>query len=67
MLDDFCVEDDRWVTIGGRLVSEIMVCDKDKGSNQIIVVCGAHDGLKKHFLKDVGLSIVSEWYACGID
>lgn len=67
MIDDFCVAQSKlWYTTGNDLISEIKQLAKEKGTVQILVVSGHHDEDKRQFLKSVGLSIVSEWYANGI-
>ena len=63
MIDDFCVNDDAdWSSVGAKLVQEIKAIAKTKGAAQILVVCGAHDDLKRRFLKNAGLTVASEWY-----
>jgi predicted acetyltransferase/RimJ/RimL family protein N-acetyltransferase len=67
MIDDFCVEDEAdWNSTGCKLVQEIKTLSKTKGTSQILVVCGAHDEIKRHFLKNIGLSVASEWYVGGV-
>jgi len=67
MIDDFCVSSsDLWESVGKKLIEEIKICSKKKGAQQILIVCGAHDQPKKEFLKNINLSIASEWYVSGI-
>ncbi|MBX9977707.1 MAG: GNAT family N-acetyltransferase, partial [Alphaproteobacteria bacterium] len=66
MIDDFCVRDpSQWVTIGRELLARIKEIAKDKCAVQIVIVCGAHDEHKRHFLKQDDLTIASEWYVGG--
>ncbi len=68
MIDDFCVENlELWDSVGGHLLQELQQQAKQKGAIQTLVVCGQHDKPKKHFLKNSGLSIVSEWYVKEIE
>jgi predicted house-cleaning noncanonical NTP pyrophosphatase (MazG superfamily) len=63
MVDDFCVHSENlWETVGIQLMKAIKRDAKDKDATQIIVVCGAHDNPKRHFLMEQNLSIVSEWF-----
>lgn len=63
MIDDFCVAKTRlWNSVGKRLISEIQQHSRDRSAAQILVTCGAHDEPKSQFLKEIGLSVVSEWY-----
>lgn len=66
IIDDFCVKNDRWQTVGGTLISEARQQAKQKGASQVLVVCGAHDALKSSFLKSIGLSLASEWFVGGM-
>jgi GNAT superfamily N-acetyltransferase len=67
MIDDFCVADEaEWHSIGSKLVQEIKTIAKLRGAAQVLVVCGAHDGPKCHFLKKMGLTVASEWYVGSI-
>ena len=62
MIDDFCVsEADLFETIGKDLISVLRNVSKEVA--QLLVVCGAHDQPKRQFLKSIGLSVASEWYA----
>jgi hypothetical protein len=68
MIDDFCVKTESdWVSVGGLLVTEIKNCAKAKDAAQILVVCGVHDDQKRIFLKNMGLTVASEWYVGGIN
>jgi len=63
LIDDFCVVDTKlWSTVGRDLMNVIKKFAQEKGATQVVVVCGAHDQLKTHFLKDNQLSIVTNWY-----
>ncbi len=63
MIDDFCVTDEsEWHSIGSQLVQKIKAIAKLRGAAQVLIVCGAHDGPKCHFLKKIGLTVASEWY-----
>lgn len=63
MIDDFCVESALdWSQIGKKLIDESKKLAKIKGATQILVVCGAHDEPKSSFLKNIDLSVASEWY-----
>ena len=67
MIDDFCVSSaDLWGFIGKKLIEEIKIYSKKKGVQQILIVSGAHDKPKREFLKNMNLSIASEWYVGGI-
>jgi predicted acetyltransferase len=63
LIDDFCVQsEDLWPLVGGKLIAHIKAAAKDKDAAQILVVCGAHDKLKRRFLMNQSLSIASEWF-----
>ncbi|WPY00714.1 GNAT family N-acetyltransferase [Candidatus Trichorickettsia mobilis] len=63
MIDDFCLADQaEWHSIGSKLVQEIKAIAKTKGTAQVLVVCGAHDEPKRRFLRNIGLTVASEWY-----
>lgn len=63
MIDDFCVRsEDLWPSVGGKLIEAIKHQSIDKGAAQILVVCGAHDNLKRQFLISQNLSVTSEWF-----
>jgi GNAT superfamily N-acetyltransferase len=67
MIDDFCVADEsEWHSIGSKLVQKIKAIAKLRGAAQVLIVCGAHDGPKCHFLKKMGLTVASEWYVGSI-
>lgn len=67
MIDDFSVTDEsKWYSIGFKLVQEIEAIAKKKGAAQVLVVCGAHDEPKRRFLKNMGLTVASEWYVGSI-
>ena len=62
-IDDFCVSSSMmWHLIGGKLINKAKQLSKEKGAQQILVVCGAHDRYKRQFLKNLKLTITSEWY-----
>ena len=44
------------------MIEKIREMAKQKEAVQVLVVCGHHDEPKHQFLKNMGLSIVSEWY-----
>ncbi|MBS0236490.1 MAG: acetyltransferase [Proteobacteria bacterium] len=67
MIDDFCIEDDNWQTVGSPLLAHIRELAKAKGVAQILVVSGTHDQVKCRFLQLAGLSAASEWYVGGIE
>lgn len=68
MIDDFCVENDSdWALTGGPLINEIKRVGKEKGATQILIVCGEHDIKKKDFLKNINLTVASEWYVGSIN
>lgn len=68
MIDDFCVErPELWRTVGKQLLHELQHQEKQRGAIQTLVVCGHHDEPKRHFLKQEGLSIASEWYVGEIE
>lgn len=63
MIDDFCVaEPCLWQSIGSALLTEVKEQSKHKNVAQLLVVCGHHDESKKTFLKEMNLSIASNWY-----
>lgn len=63
MIDDFCVkEENLWPSVGKQLIETIKQQALKKGVAQILVVCGAHDTLKKQFLMSQDLRIASEWF-----
>lgn len=62
MIDDFCVQEEIWESVGEKLVQQVKEEAKSRGAIQILVTCGAHDAPKQAFLKKEGLSIASEWY-----
>jgi predicted acetyltransferase len=79
MIDDFlvapklhsseggCVQSENlWQSVGHRLIEEIKAAAKARSATQILVVCGAHDHLKRNFLSEQNLSIASEWFVGGI-
>jgi hypothetical protein len=66
-VDDFCVQSENlWETVGTQLIEAIKKTAKDKGTVQIIIVCGAHDNLKRRFLLNNNLSVASEWFTGSI-
>lgn len=67
MIDDFCMKSENlWQSVGAVLIEAIKGPAKAKGALQILVVCGAHDYLKRRFLVEQNLSISSEWFVGGI-
>ncbi len=68
MIDDFCVKSENlWQSVGHELIEEIKATAKVKGAAQILVVCGAHDHIKRKFLIDLNLFIASEWFVGDIE
>ena len=66
MIDDFCVADNKWDEIASGLIYQFKILAKGKGAGQILVVSGAWDNTKRDFLKNIGLSVASEWFVGGI-
>lgn len=67
IIDDFCVEGIAdWASTGHKLVQTIKTLSIMKGASQIIVVCGACDEPKRHLLKNMGLTVASQWYVGGV-
>lgn len=66
MIDDFCVSNDNWSTIGAGLLAKIKSLSRKKGVCQMVVVSGDHDAAKKVFLQNEGLLPGSVWYVGGI-
>jgi GNAT superfamily N-acetyltransferase len=62
MIDDFCVENAEWDSIGKPLLHALQQQAKQQGAVQTLVVCGHHDEPKREFLKREGLIVASEWY-----
>lgn len=67
IIDDFCVLNNEWSTIGSVLLTEIKFIAKQKNVAQIVVVSGDHDSTKKQFLKKSGLSPVSVWFVGSVE
>ena len=67
MIDDFCVESpDLWLTIGSKLLNEIISQAKQKNATQVLAVCGEHDSWKSQLLEKLNLSVASRWYVKSI-
>lgn len=67
MIDDFCVaSEDWWEIVGAQLIERIKIDAKGNGVVQIVVVCGAHDHVKRQFLMNQHLHIASEWFVGGV-
>ena len=67
MIDDFCVKSsDLWLSVGLKLLNEIMSQAKLKGAKQVLVVCGNHDLKKSQLLEKLNLSVASKWYVSEI-
>ncbi len=66
MIDDFCVAGNKWDEIASGLISQVKILAKEKGARQILVVSGAWDNTKRDFLKNIRLTIASEWFVGGI-
>lgn len=63
MIDDFCVQSESdWKSVGKFLVRDIKALSLTKGVSQVLVVCGAHDANKRNFLRNMGLTVASEWF-----
>ena len=66
-IDDFCMDKEAdWNNVGRKLIDEIKLCGKARGCAQIVVVSGAHDKLKREFLKSMGLTVSSEFFVVDI-
>ena len=62
-VDDFVVAAPaRWDTVGRALLQAAQAWGRERGAVQTVVVCGAHDGLKRKMLIECGLAVVSEWF-----
>jgi len=67
MIDDFCVADETlWMSIGKDLITEIKELAVNKNAKQILVVSGAHDMAKNNFLREMNLSLASNWFVQSI-
>ena len=67
MIDDFCVADETlWMSIGKDLITEIKELAVNKNAKQILVVSGAHDTAKNNFLREMNLSVASNWFVQSI-
>jgi ribosomal protein S18 acetylase RimI-like enzyme len=62
MIDDFCVKNNLWQEIGSALFEHLTILAKEHGCSQAVVVCGNHDEDKKRFLRNLNLSIASQWW-----
>jgi len=63
MVDDFCVfHSSQWSSVGSKMFTELKHRAQEKGARQVLVVCGAHDQPKRHFLQGLSLVAASEWY-----
>nr|BBH87536.1 N-acetyltransferase [Thermosporothrix sp. COM3] len=66
-VDDFCVAHEaNWLRIGRLLLDEVKQRAKERGANQIVVVCPHLDHAKRSMLQDAGLTIASEWYVTSL-
>ena len=62
-VDDFCVATEGlWELVGAALVEEVRRRVHAYGANQLVVVCGSHDGPKREVLRHLGLAPASEWW-----
>lgn len=62
-IDDFAVVDETlWPTVGVDLVREAQLRLADKRVVQLVVVCGHRDEAKRSMLRQLDLSLASEWY-----
>ena len=62
MVDDFCVEGDRWDDVGAELLDGLKRSAAQRGGVQVVVVCGVHDRGKAALLRRLGLTAASTWY-----
>lgn len=62
MIDDFCVINDEWQTIGEALIKELKAWGGNQGISQYLVVCGYHDQKKRDFLTRMGMTPASLWF-----
>jgi ribosomal protein S18 acetylase RimI-like enzyme len=62
VVDDFCVEVDRWGDVGSALLGDLRRSAAARGAVQLVVVCGAHDRGKSDLIARLGLTAASTWY-----
>ena len=62
-IDDFCVENtDNWMIDGLALYQRIREEAFSRDAKQVVIVSGSHDIKKRDFLREINLSLASEWY-----
>ncbi|MBS0469952.1 MAG: GNAT family N-acetyltransferase [Proteobacteria bacterium] len=67
LIDDFCVETPAlWPSVGQSLLREARARLRERGFNQIVVVCGDKDIEKKAFIAGEKLSLASTWWTAPI-
>jgi hypothetical protein len=67
-IDDYTVAtDDLWRSVGIELCREMRVRLTERGAVQLVVVCGHHDEAKRSALRELELSLASEWYVGPLD
>ena len=63
MIDDFCIASTAsWRTEGRALLDASRKYARQMGAVQMVVVCGQKDESKRAFLRELELSVASEWY-----
>lgn len=62
LIDDFVVEQGRWMTLGAQLLSEARQRLRAAGFAQIVVVGARQDGDKTGLLEATDLSLASTWW-----
>jgi len=63
MIDDFCISADAlWENEGKALLESCRKKAALLGAIQFVIVCGQKDELKRTFLSNFNMSVVSEWY-----
>ena len=68
LVDNFVVRDaSDWSAVGGALVDAVRAWASGHGASQLVAVTGRHDQPKRDALRSAGLSVVSEWWADGLE
>lgn len=63
LVDDFALADEKaWESLGAALLAAVRQKVATRGVVQTVVVCAHLDEPKQSMLRDVGLSVASEWY-----
>ncbi len=62
LVDDFCVAEDRWMDVGGNLLTRAKEELRSRGCVQIVVVGANKDIEKTAFLESANLSLASTWW-----